>query len=676
MWDWLVRQWGLQRGYLPNWVPVLMGCGVVWYFGLPREPSVAEWSWLFGAALSAWVLGAMFSRWRPVWFVIALGLSGALLAGFHANRLAAPQLTFRYYGPIVGRIVHIDQSQSGAVRLTLDQVVLERMGPDRTPDRVRVSLHGDQNWMETEIGLRVGMTGHLSPPSGPVEPGGYDFQRSAWFDRLGAVGYTRTPAVVIALPDRSHPVAAFRHHLSEVIRAHMPERTGGFAAAIITGDRSRLDETAVEALRATNLAHLLAISGLHMGLLTGLVFGGARLLFALFPPVALRWPTRKIAAVLAIMAGAGYLVLSGASVATQRAFVMVTVMFIAVLLDRRAISIRSVAVAATLILIAAPQEVMGPGFQMSFAATVALVAGFQAMRGRFPRAPKLLRPLVGVIASSALAGLATAPFSAAHFNQISHYGLIANVLSVPMMGAVVMPSAIAALVLAPLGLGWIGFALMDFGLGWILTVAETVASWPKPVTFIVSPKPAVLGIMAFGGLWSAIARGHFRRAGLAPMALSAVLWSQTERPYILISDTGGLVGVMTAEGRALNKPKGDSFSAENWLQNDGDGAAQDIAAGRNAPHSPILAITGKRSLEALQDCDGARYLVTNQPDAGERPCETFDLNRLRQTGSVAIYENGRIETARELTGERLWNGGAAPLTLSSFGLDRRGGPEP
>ena len=269
--------------------------------------------------------------------------------------------------------------QSDAVRLTLDRVKLDRVDPDKTPHRVRISLHGDATLgIRPEPGLRVMTTAHLSPPSGPVEPGGFDFQRHAWFAELGAVGYARVPllAVSVAEFDLRQEVFRIRMAVSARVRDVLPGDTGGFAAAVTTGDRSGMSKGVLEDLRASNTAHLLAISGLHMGLLSGFVFAGLRLLFALIPMIALYWPARKMAAVGALMAASVYLALSGGNVATERAFIMVAVALCAILLNRRALSLRAVAIAALIVLTLRPEALMGPGFQMSFAATTALVAVF------------------------------------------------------------------------------------------------------------------------------------------------------------------------------------------------------------------------------------------------------------------------------------------------------------
>ena len=673
--SWLDDQLDRQRGYLFPWAPVFYGTGIAIYFALRFEPSRQDWWWV-GAmvvlGLVAWGLtGPGLRLWIAAFVLLAVGFA---IAGYRAHSVAAEVLPFRYYGPIEGRIIAIDRSASDAVRLTLDRVVLRDIRPSRTPSRVRVALHGDQGFIQPEPGLTVILTGHLSPPGGAVEPGGYDFRRHAWFQRLGGVGYTRTP-VLAAAPHEGFELGLWiyriRMAISAGVREALPGREGAFAVAITTGDRSSLDRVVMEDLRASNLAHLLAISGLHMGLLTGFVFAALRYGLA---GLSLRWPTRKIAAVGALAAGSVYLALSGGNVATERAFIMVAVMFTALLLNRRAVTLRAVAVAAFIVLTLRPEAIYGPGFQMSFAATTALVAVFGMLRdlpGQSHRWPGWARFAFGVVMSSFVAGMATAPFGAAHFNQVPHYGLIANVVSVPLMGAVIIPGAVLAALLWPFGLSWIGLSIMAPAIRWILNVAETVAGWSGSLSFVMAPGDFVLPVLTVGALWIVIWQGRGRLLGVPVLALSFVLWAGTERPAALVSQSGGLVGVMTDAGRALSKPKGDGFSADSWLENDGDPVIQADASKRMTFESRgrirwfdlggarVLHATGKvAAAEALEMCGKVDLLVVNVVVEPQANCVLFDLKRLRKEGALALSEDEeglQITTARDKTGHRLWS---------------------
>ncbi len=667
------------RGRLFLFVPVLLACGIGAYFSLPREPAPPEWAALgVGVALLVVVARLLPEDAAPLALALALLGAGVGLAGLRAHLVAAPVLGWHYYGAIEGRVVVIDRSAGDALRLTLDQVVLERIRPGRTPERVRVSLHGQQGFIDPEPGLRVILTGHLSPPNAPSEPGGFDFRRHAWFDRLGAVGYTRTPVLALAPAAEGRAglaVHRLRMRISAAVQAELPGDTGAFAAAILTGDRSAISRERLQHLRDSNLAHLLAISGLHMGLLTGVVFGALRLGFALIPPLALRLPTRKIAALGALAAGAFYLALSGGNVATERAFTMVAVMLVAVLLDRRAISLRSVAIAATLILCLRPEALLSAGFQMSFAATVALVAVFRALRGEREwraRVPRWLMPVVGLVICSTVAGLATAPVAAAHFHRVSEYGLLANLLAVPLMGSLIMPAAVLAAALAPFGLSWMALWLMDLGTRWILAVA----GWVSGLEGAVMPVPAapvwVLPVLALGAFALIVLPGRARMAGLAACALALPGWVAVPRPAVLVSADAALVGVMTPQGRVLSQPRSSGYAAANWLASDGDGATQAEAFARRFTDvdrgavvlrhgaTEFVHLSGRGARDALVGAclPGRVVVITVDPETRPSGCTVIAPQDLRDTGALA-YVAGPDGTLRQVSvadraGTRPW----------------------
>lgn len=680
-WRWLAEASLAQRGSLLLWVPVCLAIGIGTWFSLPFEPGRALYA-VVAAATAAAILAARAAgeAAAPIFWALVLVLAGFLVAGARAHSVAEPVLGFRYYGPIEGRIVDIDRSVSDKLRLTLDRVVLEDMRPERVPARVRVSLHGQQGFVDPVPGLTIALTGHLSPPSGPVEPGGFDFRRMAWFKGLGAVGYTRTPVLELAPPERGRAgMAVFRVRmaLSRGLQEAVPGAAGGFAAAILAGDRSGMSREVVDSLRNSNMAHLLAISGLHMGLLTGVVFTALRIAMALVPAFALRHPTKKYAAVGALAVGAGYLALSGGAVSTTRAFVMVSVMLVAVLLEKRAISLRSVAIAGTILLVLSPEALYGPGFQMSFAATTALVVVFGLLRDhrdRLPRLPKWFAPIFAVFVSSAVAGAATAPFGAAHFNRLADYGLLANLLSVPVMGAVVMPAAVAAAALWPFGLAPVALWVMRWGLEWILLVAHRVSGLDGAVSHVVSPGPLVLPLLSAGFLFLLLWQGRVRWAGLPAILAAFLIWTQAERPPVLVADTGGLVGVIGPEGRVLSKPRGDGFAGRTWLENDGDGADQRAAAARPGfPGEPgnrrveiggmrLRHLTGSGVDERLGATCGDEIIILNksveQRPAG--PCRIIDPRSLRDSGSLAIWPSPggyRILSVADVSGRRMWSPG-------------------
>ncbi len=273
--------------------------------------------------------------------------------------------------------------------------------------------------------------------------------------------------------------------------------------------------------------------------------------------------------------------------------------------------------------------------------------------------------------SSLVAGLATAPYAAAHFNRVAHLGLVANLFAVPVMGMVVMPGAVLMAVLAPLGLEAPGVWLVEAGCRWILFVAKTVGGVTGAESAVVHPPFVVLPLVTAGGLWLCLWQGWGRWSGLVPFALASALWTSAERPLILIGPGGGLVGVVGAEGRALTKATGDGFAAETWIANDGEVITQDTAFARpgwtgegrvlraEAGGVVVLWAGGARATAAVEGCRGADVMVSTV-DAGLRPCLVLDAARLAVTGSVAIDSELSMRTAAERTGMRYWTTDGAP----------------
>ena len=288
-----------------------------------------------------------------------------------------------------------------------------------------------------------------------------------------------------------------------------------------------------------------------------------------------------------------------------------------------------------------------------------------------PKLPRWLKPVSGVFLSSAIAGAATAPVAAAHFNTVSHYGLVANLLAVPVMGTVVVPAAVLAACLAPLGLSYVGLWIMGWGLRFILAVAHWVSGFDGARSFVESPAGWVLPVFVLGALWVILWQGRARHLGIAVAVIALVSWGAGDRPKVLISDSGGLVGVMTGDGRALSKSKGDGFVAQVWLENDGDGTDQMTAAARwPGPESKVrvmpvgatqvVHVIGKRGLETFPGCEAGQIVVVSVPARLDGDCLVLDPVRLRATGSMAL--SGEVMTsASATTGRRLWSPGAPGL---------------
>lgn len=684
-WSYVWQNLERQRGHLLPWAPVFFAIGILIYFNLRFEPKPLI---VYTLCVLLVFITALFwhrkihSFWvffLVAFMLIALGFTTIL---WRAHNVAAPVLKNHYQGTIEGRIIKIDKSFSNKPRLTLDNVVLDGIAPALTPSKVRVSLHHD-DIKNTHLieGLNLRIIGYLSPPSGSTEPNGFDFKRYAWFQGIGAMGYSRNVPEIRDRDSETYPIFIkinrIRHHIGRWLLANMPKQTAPFGVAIITGDRSFIESTVIDNLRKTNLSHLLAISGLHMGLLTGLVFMNVRLLWNFLLPHTNGRIVKKVAAVCALACAFVYLLFSGGNVATERAFIMVSVIMVAVLLDRQALSLRSVGLAALIILLHRPESVINPGFQMSFSATIALITGFQHLKKldlkNKLKNTKWLEYIFILLFSSFIAGLATAPFSIAHFNQYTTYGLIANMLSVPLMGMVIIPGALLAAILYPFGLSAIGFWFMNLGISWILGVAAHIGQIEGATYPIVTPYGFVLGIVALSFLFLTLWQGKGRFIGVFGFIVAFAFWINTERPLLLISETGGLIGKNTPYGRVLNKESGDGFTAIVWLENDGDRANQKLAAQRQGFQGnktekrfsigrvSIVHLSGKNIIQIAEKAcaqENTWVITAAVLPKLKGDCLLFDAKKMKQLGAVAISLDSKgnpvIKSAQQKQGQRLW----------------------
>ncbi|WP_237217800.1 ComEC/Rec2 family competence protein, partial [Falsiroseomonas oryziterrae] len=332
------------------------------------------------------------------------------------------------------------------------------------------------------------------------------------------------PVTVIAAADSLPGFAALRTTLEARVEAAIPGPAGAVAAALLTGSQAAIPPAEIAAMRDSGLAHLLSVSGLHMAIVMGAVFATLRVAIALVPWLALRVPGKAVAAGGALVAGLGYTLLSGAQVPMQRCLVMAALVTLALVVGRRALTVRTLAIAAAVVMLAAPAELLGPSFQMSFAAVLALVAGHEALRGPLAKLPltgwkrKAMLFAVGLVLTSMLAGAATAPFGLHHFGRLQLYGVVANALAVPLTSILVMPAGMIALALMPLGLEAPALWAMGQGVEAILGVARLIAAWPE-ASPVLPPLPGpALAAATLGFCWLAIWRGRMRLLGLPAIA--------------------------------------------------------------------------------------------------------------------------------------------------------------
>ncbi len=670
------------------WAPVALALGIALYFSLPREPP--SWAGALALAVGVAALAAAWRRGGPVVPPLAavLAVAGFLAAQGQAYLAAAPVLTDEV-GPVglVGRVAAVESLSAGQ-RAVLTDLRFERP-PDAVPARVRVRLTSRS--AAVAVGDEIDILAVLMPPPAPAMPGAYDFARRAWFEGLGGVGYAVSRTDILRRGVAQGPLERLRQGIAHTrqavaarVREGIPGPAGAIGAALLTAERGAIPDEVLEAYRGSGLAHLLSISGLHMTLVAGLVFVVVRGLLALIPPLALRFPIKKWTAAVALVATFGYLLLAGAPVPTQRAFVMIALVLLAVMADRKAISLRLVAWAAVAVLLWQPYALVGPSLQMSFAAVVALVAAYEDLAPRLarwrrahPGLPQAALLYVGGVALTTLvAGAATAAYAAHHFDRVAAWSLAANLAAVPVFGMVVMPAAVATLVLMPLGLEGLALPVLGRGIEAVNAVAAMVAAWPGAVRAVTGLTPPLLGLYTLGGLWLCLWRRRWRLLGLVPMAVALLLAALHRPPDVLVTGDARLVAVRAGDGGLLvNTLRAARFERRVWLARGGGGVARrwpppgeasDDGTLRCDSLGCVYTAKGRRVGLALaagalpEDCARVDALVSLVPVRRRcpRPAVVVDRFDLWRAGAHALWLDGgavRVSSVAEAQGERPWS---------------------
>ena len=686
---WIPEQLDAERGRWMLWLPVALGLGIAIYFELPVEPALWVGPALAAGALLISVLapGGSFARALAIGGVAAS--SGLGLVAWRTASLAAPTLTRPLFSlNVEGRVADIQRLPEG-VRVVLEAVRLRGNGvppPEMMPAKVRVTLN--RGAPPLQIGDRLLVLANLSPPAGPAAPGAFDFQRVAWYQQLGAVGYALAPATVI---ERGRPdgfvrrIDSLRAELAARILHVLPGPAGGVVASLLVGEQTAVDKDVAQAMRDSGLAHILSISGLHIVFVVGLVMGLVRYGIALVPPLALRIDAKKVAAVLALMAALFYTALAGAPVPAQRACAMAAFALLAILLDRTALSLRLVAWSAVIVLVIAPESLTGASFQMSFAAVVALIAGWESAapwRRRLHERAEISRhrwlwrlgaALGASLLTTLIASVATGAFAAYHFNRLSLLGVVANLLGVPLTGFWIMPWGLLAMLLMPFGLEAVALVPMGWGVDVLNAIAFRVAAWPEAAMLVPSLPGASLWLLTAGGLWLCLWRRRWRYAGLPVVAIGLML-GPPPAPDLLMSEDGRVLGLRDERGVVhVASARLDRYVTDSWARRQGqDGArrwtvsADEQAAGlgcstglcrwRKGPWRVALVSDEKRLAEACGSAD----IVLSTVDAQARcrgPRLVIDRRDAWKDGAHALWLDDlgvRRETANARRGDRPW----------------------
>ncbi len=640
---------------------------------------------------------AVACRHRSIAFALAMG-SAAVAAGFATVTLkraiiAHPVLPAAIWNVEIAGFVEVREERERADRIV---VRVERMTAarlDEKLERVRVSV---RKGTAPPVGSFVEFKARLTPPLEPLRPGGYDFARDMYFQRLAASGFVlgriRT-AVTAPQPGfrlrYTMAIDGMREAIDKRIRAVVPGDQGAIASALITGKRDAISGQVNEAMYVSGLGHVLSISGYHMAVVVGIMFFTLRASLALMPGFA-RFPIKKWAALAALAGAAFYLLLSGAEVATQRSFIMAGIVLVGIMADRPTLTFRTLTIAAFAVLLLAPEAVVHPSFQMSFAATLALIAGYQyglpwmSKGGETPIGARIAlaggRWLLGLLIVSLLAGTATIPFVAYHFHRISPYGVVANLAAMPIVSAWVMPAGLAGLLTMPLGIDGLCWRTMGHGIEWMIGVSLWVSSFPGALGRLAAFGTGPLLICSLGLVVVCLLKSPLRCIGVVLIGGAVLMMVREPQPDVLVAADGRAVAIRGADGRlAIVRSGSDAFAVRAWLAADGDTRSPKDATLGNGIRCDAAGCVGKlrdgtlvaiaNSIEAFQeDCRRAAVVVTARDAPPDCAAVVIDRQVSGRSGAMSLRRVGErfeITPARPAGYDRPWARSAVSASSGS-----------
>ena len=674
---WLER----ERDQLPLWVPVALGCGIAAWFRLANP----AWWLAFVSLCGAVVLFAIISgRERRsgkalFWFAL-LAAIGCALIWYRSWSVAAPVLELPVVSTFNAEIEKVEQVLArDMVRLTL------RTGDDpELPPRVRVNVPLEKAHANLQDGALIQLRARLMPPALPALPGAYDFAERAWFQGLGATGQALGEIKVLRPSDPGFGLAGCRQRLADHVRSRMPGAAGAIGATLATGDRGAIAEEDAEAMRRSGLAHLLSISGLHVTAVVGAVYLLVLKLLALSPALALRFRLPVIAAACAALAALAYTLLTGAEVPTIRACVAALLVLVALMMGRSAITLRMVAAGALFVLVFWPESLVGPSFQLSFAAVTAIIALHDHPRIKaifMLREESWLRKAGRFTLSLFLTGLvvevALMPIALYHFHKAGVYGALANIIAIPLTTFVIMPLEALALLLDGIGFGAPVWWLCERALTGLIGLAHFVASRPGAVTMLPTMPVIAFAFVLLGGLWVCLWKERWRFLGLIPALIGVLIIAGTRAPDLYITGDGRHVGIRNDRGElAMLRTRSGDFVRDMMLENAGvNGESQaledwsnadcnadsclvtirkggrdwQILATRSSHYIPVLALSA--ACRRVDIVISERWL----PQACQPLWLKVDRDLLQQVGGMTIdLESRKISTVRDWTGRQHW----------------------
>jgi competence protein ComEC len=678
--DALTHAFDLEKQRLTVWAPVLLVVGIWGYFWLNREPpGVLAIPLFLGCFLLA--LAPRTSAPLRVAAIIMLGFAAAQL---RTQWVATPLL--RAYSPaqmITAVVADVEVRGRTRMSLTLEVIEATKLPPSEVPKRVLIQVTGKHR--VPKIGETVRFETDLAPLPRPSQPGVFDYGRQLYFQSIGAVGRSKQEPVVVdeRVPLRFQLRRTFhdlRSAIGSRVREAIPGPLGSFADALITGERAQIPRSMNTSLQVSGLFHILSISGLHMALVAGGAFWVLRAGLAFSETLALRYPIKKWAAAFAMLVGAAYMLLADSGAATERSFIMIAVVFFAVLVDRPALSLQNLAVAAILILIVSPEQALAASFQMSFMAVMGLAAFFAWWQRINPQPAviykqKWIEKAARKFSSVALASLGTSLVAGAlssipalhHFGRVAPYGVVSNALALPIVSIVVMPMAMVSVLLMPLGLEAAPLKVMGWGLDVVMLVSDWVSSWPAASLQLPRTGALTAATLAFAVALAVLPQSRLRWLSVPFALVTAWMFFLPQvKPVLLVDERAANIVLQRDQLIIPALSRGGETSVSRWMDEAGDSANLKTAHLRpgwtcteqfcTSTESGLRIVFALKAKSMFAACPTADILVSQEPL--RRRCKgkrlTIDRFDVWRNGAYAVYADGRSVSVKPTQGNRPW----------------------
>ncbi|CAK8163082.1 competence protein ComEC [Candidatus Xenohaliotis californiensis] len=541
-----------------NTIPLIaisIAAGACTYFTLPTEPNKTIILYLIAIIIFGLVVRPYGSKISICLITFSIEI---IIATFRTQYIATNNIIHKkiFISDCYAKISNIDHYHNHKKIIIK---IINNTDP-KIPKRARITIR--QKIEQLKIGDTIKASIMLLPPQPNNYPGSYNFRMFAYFSGIGAVGYTTNTPTRIDYNKHSSIVNQLREKISNHLHATMPKETAAIASTLVVGKKSRVDHKTKEVINKAGLSHLLAISGLHMAMISTFSFYCIRTIMSFSIFLSVTCNTKKFSALLSAIISLIYLALSGNSISAQRAFTVSLLFYIAIIFDRCSNGKNSTMLSAIVILLITPESLLHPSFQLSFAAVCAILTTHNILSNYTKNI--FIKPIKTLINSTTIT-IATAPYLIYHFNQISISGIFANILAIPLTSFVIMPAVMSTVLL-----GWFSVLsnttayIAHISIMMLIKIAKYNSGWG--IIKLPDMPTSSMTIASIAIIWIFITNKLNKIYAIIPFITAILLWINNEKPDILLYGNNIVANVENNEKPLLIKGKVNSYTITTWSQ--------------------------------------------------------------------------------------------------------------